>query len=188
MAEQFRVEGMAVLEKRLKILRERFDVRTGGVVIRGLRAGAKLIRNEARRRVTTVPKGFAALYTKGSSTVGGRKGKSKPRSLEAILRSNIVEHAIPTSARLARGQPTVLIRVRSSGYERVNGRIRFKRPGTSPGWWWWLEFGTSRTPARPFMRPAVDAQYKAAIETMRQTIAAEIEKLFQKYIPLRRAA
>lgn len=180
MAEKVTIHGLRELEANLKILREQFGVRTGGVLIRGLRAGAKIIRDDAKRRVLRVPSGW------GPRTVTKGRGKNKrsvattSASLAAMLRSNIVEHAIPVRSRIADGRPTVLVRVRNRGYRRVNGRIRFNNPGTSPGWWWWQEFGTSKHPAKPFLRPAFESQKMAAIDQFKTTVRAEIDKLFQK--------
>lgn len=192
--EQFRLDGLRQLEGNLKVLREKFNVKTGGVIIRGMRAGARLIRDDARRRVGRIPSGYtpevlgAGRRRKDGTTVRkGRKATAKNR--QALLRSNIVEHAIPVSSRLAGGKPTVLIRVRNRGYSRVGGRLRFNQPGSSPGWWWWLEFGTSKQPAQPFMRPAVAARTGAALEEMKRTIAKEVEDTFAGHgRTLRRAA
>ena len=181
MIGKVQISGLRELESSLKVLREQFGVRTGGVIIRGLRAGAKVIRDDAKRRVTRVPSGY------GPGTITRGRGKNKrsvqatSMTLAAMLRSNIVEHAIPTGSRIANGRPTVLVRVRSKGYRRVNGRIRFNQPGSTPGWWWWVEFGTSRVPARPFIRPAFEAQKLAAVEKFKETAKAEIDKLFAKH-------
>lgn len=175
-----RIDGLRELEANLKVLRERFGVKTGGIIIRGLRAGAKLIQQDAKRRVTAVPSGFGPEFLSKGRGKKTRQVKTTSHNLAALLRSNIVEHAIPTSARLAMGKPTVLVRVRNRGYARVNGKIRFNRPGSTPGWWWWLEFGTSRTPAKPFLRPAFEAQKVAAVEAMRAHVKAEIERTFSK--------
>jgi HK97 gp10 family phage protein len=189
--QQVQVLGMAELERKLKLLRERFDVKTGGVIIRGLREGVKVIRAEARRRVPHVPSGYLpfatirkkkrvrGLFTKGARILVDQKRRAG--ELSAMLRSSIVSHAIPTSSPLAQGRPTVVVRVRNSGYDRVNGRLRFRRPGTSPGWWWWVEFGTSKQPAQPFMRPAVALKSGAALEAMRAHVAKEVADLFKKH-------
>ena len=173
------IEGLKELEANLKILREQFGVKTGGVIIRGLRAGAKLIRDDARRRVTRIPSGYTP-----ESLTRGRRGKSR-RATQAgragLLRSAIIEHAIPVKSRLAAGKPTVLVRVRSYGYERVNGTIRFNRPGSSASWWWWIEFGTSKRPAQPFLRTAFEAQKAAALEAMKAHVRKEIDQLFNKF-------
>jgi HK97 gp10 family phage protein len=181
-----RIDGLRELEANLKILREQFGVRTGGVIIRGLRAGAKLIRDEARRRVPHIPSGYTPETLKKGRKKNAKGKKATPAARRALLRSNIIEHAIPVAAPLSEGRPTVLVRVRNRGYTRVNGKIRFKQPGSSPGWWWWIEFGTAKQPAQPFLRPAFEAQKVAALEAFKKTVASEIDALFAKNF--RRAA
>lgn len=175
-------KGMAELERSLKELRERFGTKTGGIIIRGLRKGAKLIRDEARRRVPDVPSGYTPRQlTRGKR---GKQIMASPAARKALLRTNIIEHAIPTGSRLAGGRPTVLVRVRNAGYTRTStGAIRFNRPGTTPGWWWWLEFGTTKHPATPFLRPAFEAQKVAAVEAAMASIREEIEAVWAKNLP-----
>jgi len=174
------VKGLKELEANLKMLRESFGVKTGGVIIRGLRAGAKLIRDEARR---LAPRGTGARWV----GKGGRRRKDGQETNRRIvhgglLKANIVEHAIKVSDPRANGRPTVLVRVRNSGYERVDGKMRFKRRGSSPGYWWLVEFGTSKKGARPFMRPAFESQKGRALVTFRQHVAEEIIALQQKFL------
>lgn len=176
-----RVEGLRELEGSLKILRERFGVKTGGVIIRGLLEGSLLIRDEARGRVRNIPSGFTPSRLKRGNRKGAKGIKATPENQANLLRSNIVAHAIPTDSRLAGGRPTVLVRVRNRGYTRGGGgRLYWNQPGSSPGWWWWLEFGTSRTKAAPFMRPAFEANKLLALELFRKTVRTEIEALFKK--------
>ncbi len=182
-----RIEGLKELEDNLKILREQFGVRTGGIIIRGLRKGAKLIRDDAKRRVTRVPSGYGPKTLSRGKGKRRRTRKTTSAGLAGILRSNIVEHAIPSSSRLAGGKPTVLVRVRNAGYTRRGGRIVFNRPGSVPGWWWWVEFGTSKKPARPFLRPAFESQKVAALEAFKLHVRQEISALFDKH-SVRRAA
>lgn len=173
---EVRYEGLRQIEENLRFLREQFGVKTGGIIIRALRVGAKMIRDEARRRVPKVPSGLSPF----AKAFKGRRGKQRLVSWESLLRSNIIEHAIPVSSRLAGGKPTVLVRVRNHGYHRVNGRIVFNRPGSSPGWWWWLEFGTARMPARPFLRPAFEAVKGQAAQATIAAMRREIDEFFAR--------
>jgi HK97 gp10 family phage protein len=43
-------------------------------------------------------------------------------------------------------------------------------------YWKWLEFGNSRQPARPFVRPAFDDSVRPAIRTLTEDLAKKIEK------------
>jgi HK97 gp10 family phage protein len=50
-----------------------------------------------------------------------------------------------------------------------------KKTVNMDAWYWrFIEFGTRRMPARPFLRPAFDAQKMAAIEAIRAYLARRI--------------
>lgn len=183
-----RVEGLQELEFALKELREQFGVRTGGIIIRGLRKGARLIRDDARRRAPQVPSGLTPKTLRKGRRKNAKGVAATSVSRRSLLTSNIVEHSIPVSSRLAGGRPTVIVRVRNRGYTRASkGAIRFNQPGSSPGWWWWLEFGTSRRAAQPFIRPAFEAQKVEAVEAMKASVREEIDEFWKKNV-YRRAA
>jgi HK97 gp10 family phage protein len=199
-AEYFRVEGLASLEGKLKRLREEYGVKTGGVIIRGLKAGAVLIRNDAKKRApSSDPSGLTKARVNallGGNFQYGKRGKKLNKSRAALkaanqrgeilkkqlalIRQNIVSYPVKADI------PTVVVRVRNRGWVRgansvraaLSGKqsIRFKNPGVSPGYWWWIEFGTSRLKGKPYLRPAFIAKKKDAIEAMRDAIKKEIAK------------
>lgn len=47
-------------------------------------------------------------------------------------------------------------------------------------YWWWLEFGTSKMAAKPFIRPALPAVQVRAIEAMREQLRKGIKKRVQQ--------
>lgn len=175
---QVKVEGLKELEANLKTLREKFSVRTGGLIIRALRDGAKLIRDEAKRRV---PVGTRMRFVGRGGRRSKKPGARNPRQVSGgLIRAHITEYAIPTSSARAGGRPTVLVRVSNRGYTRLDGKLRFIRPGSSPGYWWLVEFGTSKNPAKPFMRPAFETKKQEATEIFRRRLRQEIESTFAK--------
>lgn len=180
-----KVKGFQQIEANLKVLREQMGVKTGGILIRGLRAGAKLIKDEAKRLAPDAdPSGFLVAREKklALQRAGVRfRGRKLRSSVRALVRANIVEHAIKVSDPRSKGRPTVLVRVRNAGYERVNGAIRFKKPTSAPGYWWWVEFGTSKMKARPFMRPAYERKKYFALDKFRSHVRDEIETLSLKF-------
>jgi HK97 gp10 family phage protein len=170
------IKGLRELERDLKILRESFGVKTGGVILRGLSAGAKLIVKDAKRRAPKRdPSGLLVERQARARAQGKTKGRRQRGDIGrsfALIRNNIVQYKV------AADRPTVVVRVRNAGHTRVNGKIRFLRPGTSPGYWWWVEFGTSKMPARPFLRPAFESQKLAAVLEMRRHMQDEIARHF----------
>lgn len=202
-------EGLKELERKLGLLRAEFgpQAKTGGMVYRGLMAAMKNVETEAKRLAPrTDPRGMTinrALLaqlarTQAEGLLGTRDRLTRSIKLEAalkrivsLIRRNIVSYPIPANSRLADGKPTVILRVRNKGYERVGNRIVFKNPGSSPGYWWWVEFGTSKFPARPFLRPAIANKQFVALKIYKLTVENEIAEFIKRergFNPLRRAA
>lgn len=192
MVETVKIEGLAEFESKLKELRDRFNVKTGGVIIRALREAAKVVARDAKARAPQVDPNFAGIdrdrqFSDWKARKEGklkRRGRLGKKPTKALIKANIVYHPIPTDSRLANGLPTVIVRVRNRGYRRLyslggsrRGAIFWNKPGSSPGYWWWVEFGTSRFPARPFMRPAFEATKGAQLGVFRAHMAKEIDYL-----------
>lgn len=55
-----------------------------------------------------------------------------------------------------------------------------KNKQTLPFYWWMIENGTSKMPARPFVRPAFDANVKKAEEAAFQQYLRDIDEIFLK--------
>lgn len=174
MAKAFKVDGLRQLEKSFAILRAEFGTKTGGIIVRGLKAGAELIQQDAKRRA---PVGTRKHFVGR----GRRKVKAGEKNYRErfgrLLRNNIVMYAVPFG-QLEAGKLSVVVRVSNFGHRKVDGKIRFKRPGSSPGYWWLVEFGTANVPARPFLRPAFAAQARAATDAAIASMRAEVDRIF----------
>ena len=186
----FSVKGLQQFEAEFAKLRAEFGTKTGGIIYRALSAGAKLVVKEAKRRAPKKdPSGFIRKrlekqlaqgpLARGSKRLKGQVG----RSLRMIAQ-NIRQRKIKPEHPVAGGKPTVIIGVRNRGYDKVRtsrGKsiLRFRYPGSSPGYWWWVEFGTSRMAAKPFLRPAFKSKTQAAISAQRTSIANQIKKIWE---------
>lgn len=67
------------------------------------------------------------------------------------------------------------------GVRKLTGRqvARLKAKGKAaddPFYWRFLEFGTARMPARPFLRPAFEAKKLSAADTIKKALRVRIEK------------
>jgi HK97 gp10 family phage protein len=133
-----------------------------------------------------------------SLMVGGRMIRDEARSRAPVLQEpdprrarGAVRRAIQAGAVRPRGHAaSVWVRVRPLTRSQV---ARFKaRSGKAgaanpldPFFWWFVEFGTSKMPARPFMRPAFEAKKQPAaaaiIADLRKRVLAEAEKLGRLY-------
>jgi HK97 gp10 family phage protein len=149
--ELVKVEGLAELAKALRELPDR-------VAKNGLRvsvyAGAKVIRDEARLRA---PKATESL------------GPNQPPP-GTLKRSVIMKH-IPELSSLTR--QTFFVTVRHGKKYRKQG----KKGNLSQDAWYWrfVEFGTRKMRASPFLRPALEAKRRDAVQAMKERLAERVE-------------
>jgi HK97 gp10 family phage protein len=149
--ETFKIEGLAELGKALRELPER-------VARNGLRvsvyAGAKVVRDEARARA---PKAAQSL------------GPNQPPP-GTLKRSVIMKH-IPELSSLTR--QTFFVTVRHGKKYRKQG----KKGNLSQDAWYWrfVEFGTRKMRAQPFLRPALEAKRREAGQAMKDRLSERIE-------------
>jgi len=149
--ETVRIEGLAQLDRALKELPQR-------IANRGLRAsvyaGAKVIRDEARSRA---PKAAQSL------------GPKQPPP--GTLKRSVIMKQIPELSSLTR--QTFFVTVRHGKKYRNQG----KRGNLSQDAWYWrfLEFGTRKMVARPFLRPALESRRREAVDAIKQRLSERIE-------------
>jgi len=149
--ETVRIEGLAQLDRALRELPER-------IANRGLRAsvyaGAKVIRDEAR---VQAPKAAQSLGSK----------QPPPGTLK---RSVIMKHIQELSGG---GRQTFYVLVRHGKKFRNQG----KRGNLSQDAWYWrfVEFGTRKMAARPFLRPALESRRHEAVDAIKQRLTQRIE-------------
>lgn len=149
--ETFKVEGLAELARALRELPEK-------VAKNGLRvsvyAGAKVVRDEARIRA---PRAAQSL------------GANQPPP--GTLRRSVIMKQIPELSSLTR--QTFFVTVRHGKKYRKQG----KKGNLSQDAWYWkfLEFGTSKMRARPFLRPALEAKRREAVQAMKDKLSERVE-------------
>ena len=149
--ETVKIEGLAELGKALRELPDR-------VAKNGLRvsvyAGAKVVRDEARARAPKAQQPF---------------GPNKPPP-GTLKRSVIMKH-IPGLSSLTR--QTFFVTVRHGKKYRKQG----KKGNLSQDAWYWrfVEFGTRKMRAQPFLRPALEAKRREAGQAMKDRLSERIE-------------
>lgn len=92
-----------------------------------------------------------------------------PKDTGTVRRNIVVQRSKKFNGR--NGVFGVVMRVR-----KINKRMRAKGQG-DPFYWTFVEFGTSKMPARPFMRPAFEANKQKALEIIRLQIRAGIDQI-----------
>jgi HK97 gp10 family phage protein len=148
--ETVKVEGLAELGKALREL-------PGRVARNGLRAsvyaGAKVVRDEARAQA---PKAAQSL------------GANQPPP-GTLKRSVIMKH-IPELSSLTR--QTFFVTVRHGKKYRKQG----KKGNLSQDAWYWrfVEFGTRKMSARPFLRPALETKRREAVQAIKERLQQRV--------------
>lgn len=147
------VKGLKELNEALRQLPERVARNT----LRGATAaGAAVIRKEARLR--------APIYT------GDLSDKHPPAG---TLRKSVYQKQIRELSSLVK--QTFYVGV------RTGKRLKDKTGRTLDAYYWrFVEFGTVKMSARPFLRPAFEAKKLEAIEAIKAYLAARIPKEAEK--------
>lgn len=154
MAIDVKVEGLPELKRVLAKLPEKIRKQA---VRKGLREAGKIIQSAAKMAapVLQVPTKYRKPGTvKKAITVRNSKFARK------------------------QGNEGVFVSVRPLNGKRQQklGKASAKNPN-DPFYWRFLEFGTRKMSARPFMRPAVDAKGDEAIQRFMTSAVTQIEKL-----------
>lgn len=149
------VEGLDGLLDRLKKLPKDVSGKNGGPAKKALISGSKIIRDEARRKA--------------------------PRDT-GLLANNIIHYR----AKLTSGVVEMIkIGVRS-GKKRYAKTVKNVRKGIvgetyktrgDAYYWYFFEFGTSKMPARPFLRPAFESKKEKALEVIAESLKKQIEMI-----------
>jgi HK97 gp10 family phage protein len=157
MADLRNIEGLAELDRALHAL-------PGNIaknVLRGaVGAGAAVIRKEAKSR---------APVAEGPQ----RPDAPPPGTLQRAIYSKWIRELSDWS------KQTFIVSVKKGRKYRKAGKKY-----TDAFYWWFVENGTSKMAARPYLRPAFEAKKTEAIEAIRDYLAKriplEVEKLRRK--------
>lgn len=117
--------------------------------------------------------------------IGALKDAAKPiiKAAQAVVpvRTGLVRKNIASfTSKLQKGQNGVIgvyVTVRKNKGVRVKGtKVRIKVLGQDPFYWKFLELGTKKMAARPFLRPAAEANFQQSIEIFSKAIKTRIDK------------
>lgn len=145
---EFRLEGLDEVVRKLRILPERFAKRG---MRRALRKGANIVRDAARNNAKRI---------------------DDPETREKIWKNITVQSGGSRRERQA-GGPMMRVGVRGGA------RPHSEETGLSGGnttHWRMIEFGTSRMPAQPFMRPAMESNVMRATDAILAAASQELDK------------
>lgn len=166
---QIKVKGTKAILDAMAALPRRIDRK---LLEQSLLVGAVITRDEARSRVPTLQKEYQ--YPSGTVKPVGRRAGTLRRAIRA------------GRVRPEGSAAKVWVRVRRltsrqvSAFKRKNKVSAALNPN-DPFYWRFVEFGTSKMAARPFMRPAFEgtkfAAVRAIITDAGPRVQAEVAKL-----------
>ena len=160
--EVVRIEGLDELKRKLaevpKAMRKR-------VLRNALAAGAREVRDVAKRNapVMTLGTSLKAPYRKPGTV----KQAIRVRTSKADRRAGDV--GVFVNVRPAKG-------ARFRGGKQVKATQRGAKSPNDPYYWRWVEFGTKRSKAVPFLRPAAQT-LSAAFEAFKNALGPQLAKL-----------
>lgn len=171
MKVEIKVHGLREIEQAMKALPGRMDKK---LLDKGLVAGARLVRDEAKALVPLL-KEPDARRVRGTIQRAIHAGRVRPTRYRATVWVRVRQL---TKGQIRRFKRTQL---------RHNKRARAALNPNDPFYWFFVEFGTSKMAARPFMRPAFQSKKEAAVSkaiaTLRPLVQEQIAKLGRRAGP-----
>lgn len=162
---EIEIKGLRELRAAMLALPAKLDRR---ILNAALMEGAKLIRDDARVRAPVLK-------------------QADPRRRAGVLRQAVRAQAGRpdpgmTATVIVRVKPLTKSQVRKfkAGQRKKGQRVSGADNPADPFYWRFVEFGTSKKPAEPFLRPAFEAKKEAAAQAIVPALAAKIELEAQK--------
>lgn len=150
------IEGLGPLLKRLEALPREISGKNGGPVRRALGRAARLVRDEVKKNA---PK---------------RTGRLEANIIAARVRD---DRPPGVSERFV-----VSVRGKRQRYGNTAENRRSGRVGEA-FYWKFLEFGTQKRAATPFIQPSFAASAQAALDEFTRALGADLDKIVRKLNP-----
>lgn len=160
MADTVQVVGLNELLTKLKTLPAELASKRGGPVRAALFQAAKVVRDEARQ---DAPRRTGSLAANIVAKRNPHPEAHRANEEYGIMVSSIKRKYADTARNRRKGRVGKSYRVAGPAY-----------------YWRFLEFGTRKMTARPFLRPAFDRTKSHALDVFTRALASGIDKLVAK--------
>lgn len=138
----------------------------------------RLLGNPRRTRNAATRAARKAMNVVRDAARQNAKAIDEPETVEKIWKN------IKVGAGKTRDKSLVIMRVGVDGGAAMNARSDLQalaaKSGGNTTYWRFLEYGTSKIPAVPFMRPALANNVQKVTDTFSQSFSAELDKEIAK--------
>ena len=157
------IEGLGELLRRLEALPREISGKNGGPVRRALGRAARLVRDEVKKNA---PK---------------RTGRLEANIIAARVRDDRPPGVSERFVVSVRGKRQ---RYGNTAENRRSGRVgkTYQRDGEA-FYWKFLEFGTQKRAATPFIQPSFAASAQAALDEFSRALGRDLDKIVRKLNP-----
>ena len=160
MSSTVQVKGLSELLKNMEQLPRELVSKRGGLVRSALFKAAKTVRDEAKQRA---PRDTGALQ---ANVVTVRD--KDPQATGASER-----YVVTVKKKRWTGK------AKTKAKKTAGGKIDYRKSGDA-FYWRFVEFGTSKMRAQPFLRPAFESQKDVALDEFKQSLATGIQRTVRK--------
>lgn len=162
-----KVDGLRELQEQL--LEVRNDLSAQKALVRAARKALEPVLEDARRRVP-VDTGL----TRDSLKIATRRKAGKDSDAVAVA-------GLRVAVGKGGGRRDIRKAKEASSGEKAQRAAQREAWRRSAHWrWHFIEFGTAKTPAKPFIRPAFDPKADAMVQTVKAEIAKDIQRALKK--------
>jgi HK97 gp10 family phage protein len=161
---EVRIAGLKELLEGLQQLPEQLEKKA---IYAALGGAARLVRDKAIDLAPEADGSHPMVQT----------GRRKPGTIKRAIRASRSK-----INKGQRGMYEMIIRVKPlkqkirNKFKQTTGRAGKDNPN-DPYYWWWVEFGTSKMPAKPFLRPAFSLTKQEQLEIMRKRMASSLKRI-----------
>lgn len=153
-----KIDGLDDLLKNFRALHDDLKFKAAAAAVAG---GARMVANEAKKNAQSQGLHLSGTLIENIAVKRNKTGRDK-------IQYNVgVRHG----RKAKRAREVVL-------YRGTKKKVTYEN---DPFYWWFHEFGTSKMPARPFMRPAFEANVENVKQAMTKRLRSSIERFKRKY-------
>lgn len=150
-----KLTGLSDLQATMQLLQKRLQTQ---IARKAMNRGAAVLKKEIKRRTPQLEK---PVPHRTRGTVKKNIRSKTRRQRDGKVKTRVWVKSLPGK--------------KVAAFKAQTGKSSALDPN-NPWYWWLVEFGTSKMPAKPFMRPGFEAKKHEATRTIVNSLKHDIEK------------